>query len=132
RLDAGARRTPPATGRARLRALRPRRLAGIAAGGGGDRRRTGPGHARARRATGALSRRAGLACVGAGHAIRRRNGRRPPDPRRRAARMKRFASLYRQLDGITGNLARLAALRAYFEAAPPEDAAWAVYFLAGG
>ena len=46
--------------------------------------------------------------------------------------MKRFAALYRQLDGITGNLARLAALRAYFEAAPAQDAAWAVYFLAGG
>ncbi len=46
--------------------------------------------------------------------------------------MKRFADLYRQLDGISGNLARLAALRAYFETAPPQDAAWAVYFLAGG
>jgi DNA ligase-1 len=46
--------------------------------------------------------------------------------------VKRFAALYRSLDGITGNLARLAALRAYFESAPPEDAAWAVYFLAGG
>jgi DNA ligase-1 len=46
--------------------------------------------------------------------------------------LKRFAALYRELDSITGNLARLAALRAYFEQAPPQDAAWAVYFLAGG
>jgi DNA ligase-1 len=46
--------------------------------------------------------------------------------------VRRFAALYRRLDGITGNLARLAALRAYFETAPAEDAAWAVYFLAGG
>ena len=46
--------------------------------------------------------------------------------------MKRFAALYRRLDGITGNLARLAALRDYFAGAPPADAAWAVYFLAGG
>ena len=46
--------------------------------------------------------------------------------------MNRFARLYRHLDGMTGNLARLAALREYFAAAPAEDAAWAVYFLAGG
>ncbi len=46
--------------------------------------------------------------------------------------MKRFAALYRRLDGITSNLARLAALREYFAATRAEDAAWAVYFLAGG
>jgi len=46
--------------------------------------------------------------------------------------MKRFAALYRKLDRLTGNLARLSALREYFSDAPAEDAAWAVYFLAGG
>jgi len=46
--------------------------------------------------------------------------------------LKRFAALYRRLDGMTGNLARLEALRDYFGSAPAEDAAWAVYFLAGG
>jgi len=46
--------------------------------------------------------------------------------------MKRFAALYRRLDATTGNLARLAALKDYFAAAPAEDAAWAVYFLSGG
>jgi DNA ligase-1 len=46
--------------------------------------------------------------------------------------LKRFAALYRRLDSITGNLARLAALRDYFGSAPAADAAWAVYFLAGG
>lgn len=46
--------------------------------------------------------------------------------------MKRFAALYRRLDGAAGYLDRLDALVAYFREAPPEDAAWAVYFLAGG
>jgi len=46
--------------------------------------------------------------------------------------MKDFAALYRALDSSTSNLAKQAALRAYLEAAAPEDAAWAVYFLAGG
>ncbi|WP_311221886.1 MULTISPECIES: ATP-dependent DNA ligase [unclassified Acidovorax] len=46
--------------------------------------------------------------------------------------MKDFAALYRALDASTSNLAKQAALRAYLEVAPPEDAAWAVYFLAGG
>ncbi len=46
--------------------------------------------------------------------------------------MKRFAALYRQLDASTSLLAKQAALREYLQAAAPEDAAWAVYFLAGG
>lgn len=46
--------------------------------------------------------------------------------------MKRFAALYRKLDGASGNLDRQEALIAYFRGSPPEDAAWAVYFLAGG
>ncbi|MFS9669388.1 hypothetical protein, partial [Klebsiella pneumoniae] len=32
----------------------------------------------------------------------------------------------------TSSNAKLAALQAYFRQAPPEDAAWAVYFLSGG
>ncbi|HEX4857064.1 MAG TPA: ATP-dependent DNA ligase [Limnobacter sp.] len=46
--------------------------------------------------------------------------------------MKQFAELFNQLDSSTSTLAKLQALRTYFEGAPAEDAAWAVYFLAGG
>jgi DNA ligase-1 len=46
--------------------------------------------------------------------------------------MKAFADLYAALDGTTSTKARLAALIDYLRVAPPEDAAWAVYFLAGG
>ncbi|WP_456280557.1 ATP-dependent DNA ligase [Cupriavidus sp. JZ107] len=46
--------------------------------------------------------------------------------------MKAFAELYAALDATTSNNAKLAALRGYLQAAPPADAAWAVYFLAGG
>lgn len=46
--------------------------------------------------------------------------------------MKAFAELYTILDATTSTNARLAALQAYFGATPAEDAAWAVYFLAGG
>ena len=46
--------------------------------------------------------------------------------------MKRFAALYQRLDASTSLLAKQAALRDYLQSAAPEDAAWAVYFLAGG
>lgn len=46
--------------------------------------------------------------------------------------MKRFASLYTALDATTSTHDKLDALITYFSAAPPEDAAWASYFLAGG
>jgi DNA ligase-1 len=46
--------------------------------------------------------------------------------------MRRFAALYLALDASTATTAKLAALRAYFAQAPADDAAWAVYFLAGG
>ena len=46
--------------------------------------------------------------------------------------MKDFAALYLRLDATTSSNAKLEALRDYFAAAPAEDAAWAVYFLAGG
>ncbi|WPB56758.1 ATP-dependent DNA ligase [Xylophilus sp. GOD-11R] len=46
--------------------------------------------------------------------------------------MKAFAALYRALDATTSTLAKQAALQAYLSAAPAQDAAWAVYFLAGG
>ncbi|MCW5636375.1 MAG: cisplatin damage response ATP-dependent DNA ligase [Rubrivivax sp.] len=46
--------------------------------------------------------------------------------------MRRFAALYQQLDAGTATSGKLAALREYFAAAPAADAAWAVYFLAGG
>lgn len=46
--------------------------------------------------------------------------------------MKQFAELFAQLDGSTSTLHKLQVLRAYFDKAPAEDAAWAVYFLSGG
>ncbi|KAA8696680.1 ATP-dependent DNA ligase [Pseudomonas caricapapayae] len=46
--------------------------------------------------------------------------------------MKAFAELYARLDATTSSNAKLAAMREYFEKAPAEDAAWAVYFLSGG
>jgi DNA ligase-1 len=46
--------------------------------------------------------------------------------------MRRFAQLYQALDASTATGDKLAALEAYFRSAPAEDAAWAVYFLAGG
>ncbi|MBK4735748.1 ATP-dependent DNA ligase [Noviherbaspirillum pedocola] len=46
--------------------------------------------------------------------------------------MREFARLYTELDSTTATNRKLAALEAYFGAAPPADAAWAVYFLAGG
>ena len=46
--------------------------------------------------------------------------------------MKAFAELYLRLDSTTSSNAKLEALRGYFASAPAEDAAWAVYFLAGG
>ncbi len=46
--------------------------------------------------------------------------------------MKAFAALYADLDATTSSNAKLQALQDYFAQAAPEDAAWAVYFLAGG
>ncbi|RZI83896.1 MAG: ATP-dependent DNA ligase [Rubrivivax sp.] len=46
--------------------------------------------------------------------------------------MKRFAQLYEALDSTTSTTAKTQALVVYFESTPPEDAAWALYFLAGG
>jgi DNA ligase-1 len=46
--------------------------------------------------------------------------------------MNQFAALYRELDASTSSLAKQAALQRYLRSASPGDAAWAVYFLAGG
>jgi DNA ligase-1 len=46
--------------------------------------------------------------------------------------MKFFARLFAELDSSTATLAKVEALKRYFAAAAPQDAAWAVYFLAGG
>ncbi|MFL6657982.1 MAG: ATP-dependent DNA ligase [Massilia sp.] len=46
--------------------------------------------------------------------------------------MREFARLYTALDETTATSRKLAALQAYFGSAAPENAAWAVYFLAGG
>jgi len=46
--------------------------------------------------------------------------------------MKAFARLFAELDATTSTTAKTDALEAYFRAAPPADAAWALYVLAGG
>ena len=46
--------------------------------------------------------------------------------------MKAFAALYRELDATTSSLAKQAALQRYLQNAAAADAAWAIYFLAGG
>ncbi|HEY9778480.1 MAG TPA: ATP-dependent DNA ligase [Planktothrix sp.] len=45
--------------------------------------------------------------------------------------MKLFTDLYTSLDETTKTNEKIAAMRAYFEAAPAADAAWAVFFLTG-
>jgi DNA ligase-1 len=46
--------------------------------------------------------------------------------------MRRFAALFEALDASTATGDKVEALRRYFAQAPAADAAWAVYFLAGG
>src|SRR5215217_487138 len=46
--------------------------------------------------------------------------------------MRKFAGLYNELDTTTATSRKLDALKKYFAASEPADAAWAVYFLAGG
>jgi len=46
--------------------------------------------------------------------------------------MNRFAQLFSELDASTATSAKVEALQRYFAQAAPADAAWAVYFLAGG
>jgi DNA ligase-1 len=46
--------------------------------------------------------------------------------------MREFARLYAELDETTATNRKLEALQTYFQCAAPENAAWAVYFLAGG
>ena len=45
--------------------------------------------------------------------------------------MRDFARLFTALDETTKTTEKVEALVAYFRAAPPADAAWAVYFLTG-
>ena len=45
--------------------------------------------------------------------------------------MRRFADLYDALDSTTSTNAKVEAMVRYFRDAPPEDAAWALYFLTG-
>lgn len=46
--------------------------------------------------------------------------------------MREFARLYNELDATTATIGKLDALKRYFSRAQPANAAWAVYFLAGG
>ena len=45
--------------------------------------------------------------------------------------MRRFTDVYEALDGTGSTRAKVEAMAQYFRAVPPEDAAWAVFFLAG-
>ena len=45
--------------------------------------------------------------------------------------MRAFARLFAAIDQTTATGEKVAALVQYFRSAPPEDAAWAVYFLSG-
>ncbi|MGE0704990.1 MAG: ATP-dependent DNA ligase [Vicinamibacterales bacterium] len=45
--------------------------------------------------------------------------------------MKRFATLFAELDQTTSTNAKVDAMVRYFSGAPPDDAAWAVFFLTG-
>ena len=45
--------------------------------------------------------------------------------------MKRFTELFMELDASNRKTAKLAALKRYFAEVPPEDGAWAVFFLTG-
>ena len=45
--------------------------------------------------------------------------------------MRRFAELFESLDTTTSTLAKIDALRSYFDQAQPADAAWAVYVMIG-
>ena len=45
--------------------------------------------------------------------------------------MRRFTELFLALDATTGTRDKVDALVAYFASAPPDDAAWAAYFLTG-
>jgi len=45
--------------------------------------------------------------------------------------MRAFARLYSALDATTGTVEKVSVMAGYFSAAPPADAAWAVYFLSG-
>ena len=46
--------------------------------------------------------------------------------------MRRFAALYAELDASTATEAKVTALQRYLASADPADAAWGLYFLAGG
>jgi DNA ligase-1 len=45
--------------------------------------------------------------------------------------MQRFCELFDELDTTTKTKEKISALSSYFKDAPPEDAAWAVFFLSG-
>src|SRR5690606_24876787 len=120
--DARARRPPSARLRSRLRPLRSRRLAGAPRDDRRQRRRARARHARARRTARAVPARAG---GGRRHDPDRLGGR----GRRRRPRMKRFAELFAAVDGTTSTNAKVEAVVRYLRAAPPADAAWAVFFL---
>jgi DNA ligase-1 len=61
-----------------------------------------------------------------------RQGRHQTPHNKAEAAMRDFAMLYAELDETTSTTRKLAALQMYFSTAAPADAAWAVYFLAGG
>ena len=109
---AARRAAPPGRGSG-LRDLRPRRLGTDPADGGRAPGRARTHHGRPGPRARALPPRAGT----------RRT--------RPGGRMKAFAALYDALDRTTSTNAKVAAIAEYFRAAPPGDAAWALFFLTG-
>src|SRR5947207_10719835 len=52
-------------------------------------------------------------------------------PRAKLVTVREFAALYTAIDETNRTNEKVAAMVRYFEAAPPEDSAWAVHFLIG-
>ena len=98
----------------------PALLQTIAETGAGARAR----HPWLRRAARALS---GPARAAGGRHPTRRGKANPPA----IDAMKRFAALYDAIDRTTSTNAKVAAMVQYFQTAPADDAAWAVFFLTG-
>jgi hypothetical protein len=138
RLDAAARGAPAARRRPRLRAVRPRRLARPAG------RDPATGAQQVVVTHGSIPVMVRWLCqigldakafdteYGDDEASRRRAARSRRRRQRGRRPMREFARLYAELDETTATNRKLEALQNYFEHTAPENAAWAVYFLAGG
>ena len=113
-VDADPRRTPPARGRSRLRAVRSRRLAGAARHDRGHRRRARVGDAWLSRAGGAMAAGARHRCAERRQPLGGRGGGRVAGCRRGDRRVRRFAQLFAEIDRTTRTTEKVEAMTAYF------------------